>query len=437
MTRTALTAFFSRAVVFLYAVFFLSVFCGFRLLNSVTLATLTGLGLLLIIVKIFSPRRKDVFNLFVAGCLLFYLVQLAGLLYTHNLRTGIRQMELKLTLVLIPLMLCPPAYPDPAFRKTVMPWYIFILAGVMIYCLSIALVTFLHTRDASVFFYHALVKPFLNHAIQSSILVFVALVYLLECCRTKSFLINKPFHLFLIAFFVATLVLLSSKLVIIFSFVSSLVYLGILTRTNALPKKRIRLYLAVSSLLLLIVIFTDNPVSTRFKDLANGSLRKIEQPSFVQGDYFNGIQFRLLQWKFVTEILTRQHAWLYGVSPGDGQSTLDAKYIEVNMYIGDGLKNRGFLGYNTHNQLLESVLQSGIAGVLAFLLIIAGLVQLMIRRNQAELWLTGILLLAYSFQDAVFQTQFGGTLFIFFPLFLYYGSVSLPRSGTKNTDPGH
>ena len=41
-----------------------------------------------------------------------------------------------------------------------------------------------------------------------------------------------------------------------------------------------------------------------------------------------------------------------------------------------------------------------------------------------------ILLLAYCFNESVFETQYGLTLFTFFPLFLYFGTENISVSKT-------
>ncbi len=161
-------------------------------------------------------------------------------------------------------------------------------------------------------------------------------------------------------------------------------------------------------------------MSRRFNEIKEGDISFIKQKKFSPGDYFNGLQFRLLQWRFVPEILTEEKAWVFGVSPGDAQQKLDEKYISENMYIGETYRNdRGFLGYNTHNQLLESLLQSGIAGGLTFLFICLSLMKMAWKKKQRLFSFLAILLLLYSLSESVFETQYSLLIFTFFPLFFY------------------
>jgi O-antigen ligase len=216
------------------------------------------------------------------------------------------------------------------------------------------------------------------------------------------------------------LVLLSSKLVIAFTILYLLFFLIRAAKEN----REFRLAIAGAILLCLvgasIVLLTRNPVSKRFNEIITGDIGMIREKNFNPGDYFNGLQFRLLEGRFVAEILQQEKAWLIGVSAGDAQKKLDQKYIAANMYIGDpARKDHGFLGYNTHNQFLEATLQSGIIGLLAYCLVCLALVIMMFKRNSSELTAIGILILAYTLNESVFETQYGLVLYLFFPLFIY------------------
>ena len=165
-----------------------------------------------------------------------------------------------------------------------------------------------------------------------------------------------------------------------------------------------------------LVLLTQNKVSKRFNEIVSGNIDLVEQKNFTPAIYFNGLQFRLLQWRFVHEILTEQHAWIKGV-PGDAQALLDDKYTSTHMYTGDAhTETRGYLGYNTHDEFLQSLLQSGIPGLLAFIFICCTMLRMAIRKKNDELSFCVILLIAYCFNEAVFETQYGIMLFTFFPL---------------------
>ena len=405
-----------------YITFFVSMVCCFRSISSISIALLLITGLLKNKMDTGSWINMNVKNSFLLACSFFYLIQATGMLFFFPLHESMKDLQMKTAIIFVPLALCSSNYLDGQIRKKIMKCYIWILAAALLYCLLIAMYKFFF-KDAQtdIFFYHALLRPFRQHAIQVSIFLFIGLVYLLEQVKENHYMLSRFIHFLLIIYFTSCILLLSSKLVIIFSAGCFIYYLFLVLRSKLNTRFIIFIFLFLS-LAITFVLSTQNKISNRFNEIVSGDVSLIRQQNFDPGIYFNGLQFRLLQGRFVKEILSEHHAWLTGVS-NNAQESLDKKYISAHMYIGDGNSaDRGYLGYNTHNQFLESLLQSGIIGLLAFILVCFSMIQLAIRRKSRELTITVIILIAYCFNESVFQTQYGITLFTFFPLFLYYGA---------------
>lgn len=294
-----------------------------------------------------------------------------------------------------------------------------IVAAVAIYCLCHAGWNYFRTTNPSFFFYHRLVEPVKGHAIYFSVLVFIALLFLLGDYERNSFGFGKSIPLSLIIFLSVFLFCLSSKLVIVFYFLYLLFYF-----IRLLKNKSINRFLLIAFSILFIagsaiVLTTRNPVSRRFYDILKGDVGVIGREKFNPGMYFNGIQFRLLQWKFTAEILNENRSWLTGVGPGNAQHFLDQKYISTNMYIGDPARgDHGFLGYNTHNQFLETLLKTGIPGLAALLFICIALIKIGRQKKKRELSFIIALLLTWLLTESVLERQYGIVIMTFFPLFL-------------------
>jgi len=172
-------------------------------------------------------------------------------------------------------------------------------------------------------------------------------------------------------------------------------------------------------LAILLVFAVPNPVSKRFNEIIKGDIMIVTQDKFKPGDYFNGLQFRLLQWRFVPEILTENKSWWTGVGTGDAQTYLNEKYLSKNMYAGDPAKGtRGYLAYNTHNEFLQITLQTGIIGFL--ILIASSFCMMKMAANQKSRLaiFTTLALLVWLFTESVFETQYGIMIFTVFPMFL-------------------
>ncbi|HMU47983.1 MAG TPA: O-antigen ligase family protein [Chitinophagaceae bacterium] len=287
------------------------------------------------------------------------------------------------------------------------------------YCLGMAIIRFINTGDSSVFFYHSLVHPLKYHAVYFSIILFIALVYLAENYHIGIFQGYQRFRIVLILFFSVFLILLSSKLVIGF-------YTAFLITTfhRSWTKKRQRkqpLFLIIVFLISLGLVLLSSPVKKRFQEIASGNLSLIQQESFNPGVYFNGLQFRLLQWKFVPEILQERKKWITGVGSLQSQKILDSEYVRRKMYVGDTNKgDTGLLNYNTHNQLLQSLLEYGISGGIIFLLVIASIVLMACQKREFAYTMIMLLLILYAFLESMLKTQYGIILLTFLPVFLYH-----------------
>jgi O-antigen ligase len=409
----------------LYLVFLASLVLSFRAVSSITIVAIFLAEIILDKSALSCLFQKDIQNLFLAGCFLLFLLQIIALLYTHDIHEGWSNIRIKTGLLITPLAIRISSYINAVTRKKLLSQYCLVLASATFYCLCISFIFYLESHDSSHFFYHSLVKPFNQHAVYFSLLIMVGLIFLLENIIEDDRLFPRPFHITLIIYLSLFLILLSSKLVIIFY----LLYLFcwfVRVLQNKKIKKLVTSALLIFGILIISLVFaTRNPISSRFYEIAEGNIKIVTQDSFKKSDYFNGLQFRLLQWKFVSEILTEKKRWLIGVSPGDAQSILNEKYLSKNMYSGEpATGSRGYLVYNTHNQFLQTVLQNGIIGLLVLLAICFSLLK-MVAQNRS--WYTGpviLLLLAWLFSEAAFETQYGIMIFTFFPLLIYTGKTT-------------
>lgn len=403
----------------LYLVFFTSLAFSFRAVSSITIGIMIVMGLVL------NPQtRKGLFhdkkrNLLLAACTLFLLLQFSGLFYTDHPKETWSGIRIKTGIVLVPLAVML-SLPGIVSKKKLLLHFCLILCAASLYCLFSSFQLFRHSGNPSVFFYHDLVKPIRQHAVYFSLLVFIGLLFLLESLRTKDLPANKPLVIALLIYLSGLLILLSSRLVIGF-YLAFLAYYTIKHLKATHSNRAAAMALSLVVIVGIIIVFTiKNPVRERFADILRGDIALVTQDQFNPGVYFNGLQFRLLQWRFVTEILNENNAWWLGISPGGAQPALNDKYISKNMYIGDPARNdHGYLTYNTHNQLLEAILQNGIVGLILVLVIFYSLFRIVKVKKQSIASFTLFLFLAWLFMESVFETQYGIVIF-FFPLFLSY-----------------
>ena len=405
-----------------YLLFFVSLIFSFRGLSSISIALLILLGLVAGTgwVGTFSVNKGRI--LFLAGCVGFFLLQVLALFYTKDLSHGWQDVRLKSGIVAIPLAAWSTLPAEERNRNRLLNLYCLLLVPASLFCLVVSGWRAIEEGDSSFLFYHNLVKPIRQHAVYFSVLVTIGILYLCERILKKDFLYDRRFHLALTIYLVCFLLLLSSKLVIAF-----LIGYGVILffrSWNAQDSRHARL---LTGAIVTLVVFGSyfamkSPASSRFREIWHSNLSVVTKDQFKPGDYFDGLQFRLLQWRFVYEILSENHRWWMGVSPGDAQSFLNQKYLSKNMYAGDPARgDRGYLAYNTHNQFLESTLENGFIGLLILLFILYGMWRMVRTDGKTAAVAVFFLLCCWFFTEAPLETQYGLVIVGFFPLFLSGG----------------
>src|SRR6266496_5460542 len=83
----------------LYLIFIASIIFSLRAVSSISIAFILLSGLLLNKMETGNFLNKNLVNLFAISLLLFYLLQFAGLLYTHNSHEEWNALRLKSSLV--------------------------------------------------------------------------------------------------------------------------------------------------------------------------------------------------------------------------------------------------------------------------------------------------------------------------------------------------
>jgi O-antigen ligase len=422
MKRVRETYLLSRLYEFVTIVFFISIIFSFRILASITIIVLLGFALLYYPVSRGWWWNRNFVNFFNAGCFLYFIVQGFALLYTHNTNAGLFIQQINLGLLAIPVAVFYSPMVNRENYGMLMKWYTAILFIASVIALVHALQLYGHSGNTNYFFYHRLVSIYSGHAIQYSILVFIGILFLIEENVQSENIRYRKWVLFLLIYFSVFLFLLTSKMVIAF-FLIYILYLIIATK-EFVKNRSYRIGALAAILILLVIIFsTKSPLRQRISEEMESRVSFLEKKEFNSADYFNGVEFRLISWRFAYEILNENHAWLLGVSPGDAQDLLNMKYQKMKMFTGGLPDNRkGYLDYHTHNQFLQALLETGIPGLAAFILICAGMIRLAKKSRNRSLIVLTILLLCYCFADAVLKTQYGVILFVFFPLFIFKGS---------------
>jgi O-antigen ligase len=334
---------------------------------AIALASITGLLSTTFSEKINRIKQNKQIVIFFA----LYLLYIIGLLYSSNIVLGIKSIEQKLVLLVIPLIAASSlAFKDQqrefSLRAFVYSNAIFILTCIVLNLIDISggppythvnfdpftLSRFneFHPDAAPIwmqFSYIAFTSPILSSptfiSIYLSLSVFI--LFYLQPVKLKYVLI---------VLFSLIILLLSSRMGVMI-----LICIGLPIILHDLVKKKFPLrYSVVSSgfillIFLLIIVF---PV-TRFRLIEEPLNTPIDLPSDASN--WNSINLRFLEWKSGIEGI-KAHG-ITGTGTGDALGVLDSYYNQVDLGIFDHQ-------YLSHNQFIETTLEIGIAGFVALLL---------------------------------------------------------------------
>lgn len=362
---------------------------------------------------------------------LFYLWEVSGLWYTHHFSDGFYHAQSEASFLVLPLLFFGyPVLPKGLRDRT---FFVFVLSVFLtsLYCLYMGMSHYGHTGDASYLFYHKLVAPVHQHAVYFSIYTFICVVWLFKAVKNSTSKIQVAAMIFLLIYFSGLLFLLRSKMLVGIIFLFAVYQLFIALRNRPVVMRQMML----SQMLIIGIIATlctSNPLSHQFSALKGHDLGILRTRSFDPGDYFDEVQLRLLLWKFTFEILHESDSWLWGVSPGDARYRMNHEIVSHHMYTGiPGTPDRGYLNYNDHNQYMETLLRSGLIGLLLLLSLLFVLIRSALSSHDMLLL---VLVLTFSLvflTESVLERQIGIVPFFFFICLLVSGK---PRDLSKVSD---
>lgn len=411
--------------------FFTGMIFHFRAVSSISTGLLLLTGLVCYKKKAVTILFSSSHSPFLISCLLYFIYMVINLLLKDNTNVIRSQLEMKSALVLVPVAASFTGFLGREQLQRLMQFFVLLLLVACMYCLLTDFYTWLRSGDESIFFYHDLVSPLNQHAVFFSFLLFFSLLFILEYGTGIDFIPGKKVDGLLAVFFSGMLILLASKLILF----CWLVYLFYYFLKNKKGKMKLGWLLLILTLLLLIA-FTKNPVSNRFREIVQTSWASLDREQFDEADYLNGLQFRYLQWKLVPVILNEERGWLSGLGEERGKAALQDQFRQRHLYRGQpGTADQGYLVYNTHNQLLQSLLTGGLFALFLFMLIIGTLLFLTIKEKKTLITVTVISLLLFSGTESCFETQYGLLFFTFLPVFTLILVKHLPSRTTTDPHP--
>lgn len=344
----------------------------------------------------------------------FFSLNAISILYSHNVKEGNFELEKKLSLVAFPLIFFTSDFITSQRIKLILKFFVLSCLLACLICFSHALIHLVQ-GDRSFLFYHQLASPLGFHAVYFSMYIgfclFILVFYAVSHWHNMIWK-NKVLMLLVISFFFVFLVLLSSKTIL----VSTVAIITFKFAFGFIQNKLRALIFVVFCIVSLGIIVTKAPyISDRFQEIVHENYSDVLSRTDYQNFHFTGGTIRLAIWRSVFEVLDQQNAWLFGVGIGDAQDLLTANYNSKHIYPGDEVLGfKGFTHYNAHNQYLQFLLSTGIAGLILFIIILSYVFKLVWKTKNSLMISLLILFYSFCFTESVLSSHKGVVFFLFF-----------------------
>ncbi|MEZ5038820.1 MAG: O-antigen ligase family protein [Saprospiraceae bacterium] len=346
---------------------------------------------------------------------LFYGFHALSMAWSTEVNVAQFALERKASLLFIPLFIALDRKIDlDILRHSMLSLILSCCISIWI-CLFLALCNYLETGIPSFFFYHAFSWPLdeLN-AIYFSFFAFSSLVFSHFLIRVGYRLLLNDWCQFVIIFTLSTgLILLSSRLFISLTLLF-LLRLAILNYAQLVSKKLRFGWIIVLPLFIGGVSFFSQ-TRDRFNQLLDSQFSVLQQDQFQYDTPFNGLTIRLLFWRFAGEIVEGERAFVLGLGIGDAQAAMNQTIVKHNVYHGNpNLGDHGYLGYNFHNQFVETWVQLGIVGLLLWLLLLGLFIKKWDYKWSNPVIYFFLAVLTFSVIESILERQHGIVFFAFF-----------------------
>jgi O-antigen ligase len=363
----------------------------------------------------FVPARRKVLYLLLP--VIFFFWHARELLGNHPFFPVWKETEHMLSFLVIPCIFTLSRIRKEHFTRIAMTGLVpaLVISGCIM--LGAAGIRFAHSGEWSEFTYHTLARPIHLGAIYFSFYLLFALFKLDD----PAWMAHRPGMKLAIAMFFLFLLLLSASKLFIGLGLPLLVWherrlVGHLWRNN-------RKMLAG---IFILVFLGTAPFVERAKLLARPNFEMVSSADFKTCPEPNGVNLRLIFLRFGLEILDDQHAWLTGTGMTGSQALLNQKFHQYGLYTGTGDgKDTGYLNYNFHDQFMETLVKTGIPGLV---ILIAILVIFAIQRSENLFAPTVFVWLVAGFflTESVLERQAGIVLFclVFSAFFIMDNRVS-------------
>lgn len=351
----------------------------------------------------FKTLRK---NYFALSFITFYLLHLTSLLYSANTPVAQSDLELKVTLLLLPIFMFSTLLFSQQRKIVLLNIFAISMACMAVYDFYYSFLEYTNGANISVFYYknlpHLLVGKPHYLAWYYSFAMFIALRQLLVVKRQKIVWLIVFSILFL------SLILLSSRAYLFaFIFVFIVSYILWLSKNRRSITSILKLIILLAAIISIVLIIPN----TRSRIIDTYA----EINKLFDKDEHRQTNPRVYIWKYAAELIVDKPLLGYGVGDAKDELTNSLKNCEALFWDGEKNVPLNRKSLNYHNQFLQSWAEVGILG---FLLLLFLMIAPFFLKNKHPLFLifVGLTLIGFL-TESMLERQAGVVMLAFmFPL---------------------
>jgi O-antigen ligase len=319
---------------------------------------------------------------------IFYLLHVIALLYTNNIHEGLFSLEIKISMLIFPLLFYTEEFTAAQYRFIFKSFVVGTLLCCLL-CLSRAVLLYFSTHENN--FYYEGLSWFQHPSYLAMYISFCCVALLLNN------LFNKTVTYVSIIFFTLFVFLLSSKTGIVIHFITllfSFVFIFFKEKNyfKIIGASIFGLFVCIS------ILFLIPQVKQRFQNVYT-----VFQSKSIDKTSAESTTVRMLIWNEAIQII-KQHPFI-GVSPGNANDALYESYQK------DGLTGAFNKKLNAHSQYFQTTIGLGLIGLLSLLYLFT--MPLFANRNKMVIFFVGITALHF-FTESMLQTMAGCIFFGYF-----------------------
>jgi O-antigen ligase len=372
------------------------------------------------IIYLVANRRQIKFSVKLPWILsaALYAIYAISMVYTTNVGSGLFDLEVKLSLLVFPLILTFTS--DALFTKDKFNNILYaFVAGTFattLVCISVAFYrcfTIFFTLD---FFRYTYLANFLHPTYLSmfvNLSIAIVISKLIEHWLSIG-LIKKISAILLALFFITLIFLLDSKAGIIVLPICIVAVISISAFKKVKTKPLIVSLISIVVCCFLIIRFVPY-LNERFSQMDSS----IKNFNGIKVDTDNDSEQRILIWRYSAKIISE--TWPIGVGAGDVNLKLHEKY-GANGFTHGIQKN-----LNCHNQFLQTFVAIGIFGFFVMLILLGSLLVIAVKRKNVVLLSFLIIIVVNMLAESILEVQAGTVFFGFFAAFL----TNMPSEGKE------